>query len=100
MSILLGYWILLKVLFILDDNFSLSSVRFLLLGMASEDYQSAIQKLMVEDITLVFVTLEIGVQCFNTAKISVTAIRSFKLMGRNSNIAQRHAFLKAETLGT
>ena len=68
--------------------------------MASEDYQSAIQKLMVEDITLVFVTLEVGVQCLNTAKISVTAIRSFKLMGRNSNIAQRHAFLKAETFGT
>ena len=68
--------------------------------MASEDYQSAIQKLMVEEITLVFVTLEIGVQRLNTAKISVTAIRSFKLMGRNSNIAQRHAFFKAENFGT
>ena len=60
--------------------------------MASEDYLSATQKLMVEDITLVFVTLEIGVQRLNTAKISVTVIHSFKLMGRNSNIAQRHAF--------
>ena len=92
MSILLDYWILFKVLYVGILFFSLSSVRFLLLGMASEDYLSAIQKLMVEDITLVFVTLEIGVQLLNTAKISVTAIHSFKLMGRNSNIAQRHAF--------
>ena len=77
--------------------FSLLSIRCLLLAMASEDYQSAIQKLMVEDITLVFVTLEIGVQCLNIAKISVIAIRNFKSMGRNSNIAQRHAFIIAKT---
>ena len=98
MSILLHYWILFKVLYVGILFFSLSSVRFLLLGMASEDYLSAIQKLMVEDITLVFVTLEIGVQLLNTAKISVTVIHSFKLMGRNSNIAQRHAFWKLKYL--